>query len=69
MKSNQQIVLKETNNWRNLDSGVLINDDFGEGPTDLILEEENVPLVNLEGKKRQTVIEGLSMDEGNKMDE
>ncbi|KAK5826767.1 hypothetical protein PVK06_021699 [Gossypium arboreum] len=66
-QSSQHIPFKEPDSWRNIDSGVLTNEDSSYGPTNLILEE-NVPLVNLEGKKHQRVMEGLLTATENKMD-
>ncbi|KAH1113883.1 hypothetical protein J1N35_007261 [Gossypium stocksii] len=43
---------------RNWGSGALIDDIFETGPTDLMIEEENNPIVNFEGKKMQRKIEG-----------
>ncbi|MBA0746886.1 hypothetical protein Gogos_009359 [Gossypium gossypioides] len=67
-KSSQQITFKEPDKWRNLGSGVLINDDSGNGPIDLLMEEENDPFFNLEGKKRQRIMDGLPTIERNMVD-
>ncbi|KAH1074144.1 hypothetical protein J1N35_026472 [Gossypium stocksii] len=60
-----KITFKEPDKWRNVGSRVLINDDSGNGPTYLLMEEENDPLVNLEGKKWQRIMNELSTIEGN----
>ncbi|KAG8491258.1 hypothetical protein CXB51_014432 [Gossypium anomalum] len=49
LKSNQLISNTGPVNWRNLGIGVLNSIDVVNGPTDLMLKEENDPLFQLEG--------------------
>lgn len=57
----QQILYKEFDSWRKLGSGSIHGNISGNGPLDLILEEENDYLINMEGKKRQRIVEGSSL--------
>lgn len=57
LESGQKISLKGLDRWHNLGNGVSTENVRDNGLLDLMLNEENNPLIILEGKKRQRVVE------------
>ncbi|KAH1097127.1 hypothetical protein J1N35_014048 [Gossypium stocksii] len=55
---NQQYFSNGQSNWCNWNNGDSGSDGLVNGPMDLVIEEENDPIANLDGKKRQRVVEG-----------
>ncbi|KAH1047370.1 hypothetical protein J1N35_038154 [Gossypium stocksii] len=55
---NTVIFIKGHDNWRNMGTGDLNGNRFEGGLANLMLEEENDPIINLEGKKRQRIVKG-----------
>ncbi|KAH1096420.1 hypothetical protein J1N35_013341 [Gossypium stocksii] len=53
----QNILYKRSDSWRKLGSSAIQGNNSGSGSPDLMLEEENEPLLNMEGKKRQRIVE------------
>ncbi|MBA0869978.1 hypothetical protein Goshw_006006 [Gossypium schwendimanii] len=64
----QKILTKGIDNWRNMDSKELNRADSDNGPMDLVLTEENDPLLSIEGKKRQFVVNDRKISSGNNIE-
>ncbi|MBA0845637.1 hypothetical protein Goarm_022281 [Gossypium armourianum] len=60
LESVQHILLKGNDSWRNMGSRDLNGVVSAGEPMDLVLTEENDPLISLEGKKRQRIV-GVSI--------
>ncbi|MBA0878795.1 hypothetical protein Goshw_007438 [Gossypium schwendimanii] len=63
--SGQKILTKGIDNWRNMDSRELNGADSDNGPMDLVLTEENDPLLPIEYKKRKKVVGDMIISSGN----
>ncbi|MBA0599329.1 hypothetical protein Gorai_005553 [Gossypium raimondii] len=59
---------KGIDNWRNIDSRELNGAGSDNGPMDLVLAEENDPLLSMEGKKRQRVVGDTIISSGNNIE-
>ncbi|KAH1074290.1 hypothetical protein J1N35_026618 [Gossypium stocksii] len=57
VEPSQQTSVKRRDNWHNLGTDVMVRNIENTGPINLMLYEENSPLVISEGKKRQRVVE------------
>lgn len=65
LESGQKSYLMGDSDRRNLGSKVFNGIENDSGPMDLVLFEENDPLVSLEGKKRQQLVGALINESGN----